>query len=176
MRLSTILQYARARDVARNEKEDTAGTVRLPLPGVVEREQGSAESYRGYALHRPSAEAADQRCDAQQMDRRKNILSLRNLINSFLCKLPSVTCISYSQRYTEVPATPLHTGRVLREGEESWPEVQEEMTRSLATMRVDYDTARLKQLDHTNNPLLNKRRRAKEANAVPPAASPTAAS
>lgn len=33
----------------------------------------------------------------------------------------------------------MHTGRVLREGEETWPEVQEEMTRSLATMRVDYD-------------------------------------
>lgn len=83
---------------------------------------------------------------------------------------------SLAQRYTEVPATPLHTGRVLREGEEVWPEVQEEMTRSLATMRVDYDTARLKQLDHTNNPLLNKRRRAKEANPVPATASPTPAS
>lgn len=43
------------------------------------------------------------------------------------------------QQYTAVPQTPLHTGRVLREGEETWPEVQEEMTRSLATMRVDYD-------------------------------------
>lgn len=50
--------------------------------------------------------------------------------------------MSYSiifQQYTAVPQTPLHTGRVLREGEETWPEVQEEMTRSLATMRVDYD-------------------------------------
>lgn len=42
-------------------------------------------------------------------------------------------------QYTAVPQTPLHTGRVLREAEEVWPEVQEEMTRSLATMRVDYD-------------------------------------
>ncbi|EGI59630.1 MAP kinase-activated protein kinase 2 [Acromyrmex echinatior] len=86
----------------------------------------------------------------------------------------------WSNKYMEVPATPLHTGRVLREGEEMWPEVQEEMTRSLATMRVDYDTACLKQLDHTNNPLLNKRRRAKQSanNATVPAtpASPTAAS
>jgi len=65
-----------------------------------------------------------------------------------------------------------------------WPEVQEEMTRSLATMRVDYDTACLKQLDHTNNALLNKRRRAKQSannaaavsGTVPPAASPTPAS
>lgn len=71
------------------------------------------------------------------------------------------------QKHTEVPATPLHTNRVLREGEEMWPEVQEEMTRSLATMRVDYDTASLKQLDNTNNPLLNKRRRAKQQTSSP---------
>lgn len=38
-----------------------------------------------------------------------------------------------------MPQTPLHTDRVLREDEEIWSEVQEEMTRSLATMRVDYD-------------------------------------
>lgn len=107
----------------------------------------------------------------------------RNLIKDMLCTDPAqrlhideVMRNKWIARYTEVPATPLHTGRVLREGEEVWPEVQEEMTRSLATMRVDYDTARLKQLDHTNNPLLNKRRRAKEANAVPATASPTPAS
>lgn len=28
---------------------------------------------------------------------------------------------------------------MLKEEEEAWPEVQEEMNRSLATMRVDYD-------------------------------------
>lgn len=43
----------------------------------------------------------------------------------------------------EVPQTPLHTERVLKEGEETWPEVQEEMTRSLANMRVDYDQVRM---------------------------------
>lgn len=42
-------------------------------------------------------------------------------------------------QYNEVPQTPLCTGRVLKEGEDTWPDVQEEMTRSLATMRVDYD-------------------------------------
>lgn len=63
----------------------------------------------------------------------------------------------------------MHTGRVLREDEELWPVVQEEMTRSLATMRVDYDTAHLKQLDHTNNALLNKRRQAKKNDVPPPA-------
>lgn len=48
-------------------------------------------------------------------------------------------CFCIVKLYTEVPQTPLHTGRVLKEGEETWPEVQEEMTRSLANMRVDYD-------------------------------------
>ena len=110
----------------------------------------------------------------------------KNLIKGMLCidpaerlQIDDVMRNNWIAKYTEVPATPLHTGRVLREGEEMWPEVQEEMTRSLATMRVDYDTACLKQLDHTNNPLLNKRRRAKQsANnaAVPPTASPTPAS
>lgn len=85
-----------------------------------------------------------------------------------------------------MPQTPLHTGRILREGEEIWPEVQEEMTRSLATMRVDYEQVnypgwdtfnqnganddlficnlpafqmQIKTLDTSNNPLLNKRRK-----------------
>ncbi|CAD7093950.1 unnamed protein product [Hermetia illucens] len=62
-------------------------------------------------------------------------------------------------QYTMVPQTPLHTGRVLREGEDTWPEVQEEMTRSLATMRVDYDQMHIKTLDNSNNALLNKRRK-----------------
>lgn len=65
-------------------------------------------------------------------------------------------------QYTAVPQTPLHTGRVLREGEEIWPEVQEEMTRSLATMRVDYDQMHIKTLDNSNNSLLNKRRKRAE--------------
>uniref|UniRef100_A0A1B6LTZ2 non-specific serine/threonine protein kinase n=1 Tax=Graphocephala atropunctata TaxID=36148 RepID=A0A1B6LTZ2_9HEMI len=62
-------------------------------------------------------------------------------------------------QYTTVPQTPLHTGRLLREGEDLWPEVQEEMTRSLATMRVDYDQVHIKALNNSNNPLLNKRRK-----------------
>ncbi|PRD31093.1 UNVERIFIED_CONTAM: MAPk-Ak2 [Trichonephila clavipes] len=60
-------------------------------------------------------------------------------------------------QFTEVPQTPLHSIRVLKEEEYAWPDVQE-MTRSLATMRVDYDTVHLKNLDKTNNTLLNKRR------------------
>ncbi|XP_015187798.1 PREDICTED: MAP kinase-activated protein kinase 2 isoform X1 [Polistes dominula] len=107
----------------------------------------------------------------------------RDLIKGMLCTDPAqrlqideVMRNKWIAKYTEVPPTPLHTGRVLREGEELWPEVQEEMTRSLATMRVDYDTANLKQLDHSNNPLLNKRRRAKQASAIPATANPTPAS
>lgn len=46
-------------------------------------------------------------------------------------------------QFNAVPQTPLCTGRMLKEGEETWPEVQEEMTRSLATMRVDYDQVKV---------------------------------
>lgn len=48
---------------------------------------------------------------------------------------------------------------MLKEGEEMWPDVQDEMTRSLATMRVDYDQVQIKTLENSNNPLLNKRRK-----------------
>ena len=41
------------------------------------------------------------------------------------------------------------TGVVLKEEEEAWPEVQEEMNRSLATMRVDYDQVGLDDLNVT---------------------------
>lgn len=43
------------------------------------------------------------------------------------------------RQFTQVPQTPLYTGKLLRETGETWNEVQDEMTRSLATMRVDYD-------------------------------------
>lgn len=48
---------------------------------------------------------------------------------------------------------------MLKESEDVWPEVQEEMTRSLATMRVDYDQVSIKSLNNSNNSLLNKRRK-----------------
>ncbi|XP_061640252.1 MAP kinase-activated protein kinase 2-like isoform X1 [Phyllopteryx taeniolatus] len=58
-----------------------------------------------------------------------------------------------------VPLTPLHTSRVLMEDKELWDDVKEEMTSALATMRVDYEQVRIKDLDTSNNPLLNKRRK-----------------
>ncbi|XP_062842971.1 MAP kinase-activated protein kinase 3 [Trichomycterus rosablanca] len=58
-----------------------------------------------------------------------------------------------------VPPTPLHTSRVLREDKEMWDEVKDEMTSALATMRVDYDQLKIKDLDMSSNPLLNKRRK-----------------
>ena len=65
----------------------------------------------------------------------------------------------FLQQYAEVPQTPLHTSRILREEGEQWQEVQDEMTRSLATMRVDYDTLTIKGLENANNSLLIKRRK-----------------
>lgn len=63
------------------------------------------------------------------------------------------------QRYTEVPQTPLYTGKILKESEDVWSEVQDEVSRSLATMRVDYDQVHIKPLNDSNNKLLNKRRK-----------------
>ncbi|XP_038871935.1 MAP kinase-activated protein kinase 2-like [Salvelinus namaycush] len=58
-----------------------------------------------------------------------------------------------------VPPTPLHTSRVLTEDRELWDDVKEEMTSALSTMRVDYDQVKIKDLDTSNKPLLNKRRK-----------------
>uniref|UniRef100_A0A8C7TKT0 non-specific serine/threonine protein kinase n=1 Tax=Oncorhynchus mykiss TaxID=8022 RepID=A0A8C7TKT0_ONCMY len=58
-----------------------------------------------------------------------------------------------------VPSTPLHTTRVLTEDREMWDDVKEEMTSALATMRVDYDQVKIKDLDTSSNSLLNKRRK-----------------
>ncbi|XP_048879396.1 MAP kinase-activated protein kinase 3 [Brienomyrus brachyistius] len=58
-----------------------------------------------------------------------------------------------------VPPTPLHTTRILAEDKEMWDEVKEEMTSALATMRVDYDQVKIKDLDTSSNALLNKRRK-----------------
>ncbi|EDO40421.1 predicted protein [Nematostella vectensis] len=62
--------------------------------------------------------------------------------------------------YTEVPSTPLHTAAVLKEEEENWQDVQDEMTNALATMRVEYDkVTKLKDVSQSSNPLLNRRKR-----------------
>ncbi|XP_047631309.1 MAP kinase-activated protein kinase 3 isoform X1 [Phacochoerus africanus] len=58
-----------------------------------------------------------------------------------------------------VPQTPLYTARVLQEDKDHWDEVKEEMTSALATMRVDYDQVKIKDLKTSNNRLLNKRRK-----------------
>lgn len=42
---------------------------------------------------------------------------------------------------------------------------QEEMTSALATMRVDYDQVKIKDLDTSSNPLLIKRRKRAAAGA-----------
>ncbi|RWS09524.1 MAP kinase-activated protein kinase-like protein [Dinothrombium tinctorium] len=66
-------------------------------------------------------------------------------------------------RHTEVPQTPLHSIRVLKEDIDQWPEVQDEMTVALASMRVDYDSNfRLKNIEKIKNRLLEKRKRVKQ--------------
>lgn len=63
-----------------------------------------------------------------------------------------------------VPQTPLYSARVLREEEDQWTEVQDEMANALATMRVDYDQVKqIKTLDNVNNKLLKKRKKRQES-------------
>ncbi|XP_069625670.1 MAP kinase-activated protein kinase 3 isoform X3 [Haliaeetus albicilla] len=73
-------------------------------------------------------------------------------------------------RSMAVPPTPLHTARVLQEDKDHWDEVKEEMTSALATMRVDYDQVKIKDLKTSNNRLLNKRRKKQKQAATSSAA------
>jgi len=67
------------------------------------------------------------------------IKGMLNVDPSKRLRIQDVIRNKWIAQFNAVPQTPLCTGRMLKEGEETWPEVQEEMTRSLATMRVDYD-------------------------------------
>ncbi|XP_031571617.1 MAP kinase-activated protein kinase 2-like [Actinia tenebrosa] len=63
------------------------------------------------------------------------------------------------KRFAEVPSTPLHTLQVLKEEEENWLDLQDEMTKALSTMRVEYDHVTvLKDVSKSSNPLLNRRK------------------
>ncbi|XP_046439934.1 MAP kinase-activated protein kinase 2-like [Daphnia pulex] len=96
---------------------------------------------------------------------------IRSMLQTEATKRPTIDQVMQNKwiaHFAAVPATPLATGTVLKEEEEAWPEVQEEMNRSLATMRVDYDQVALKSLQTSNNALLNKRR--KRAAPEPPCA------
>nr|XP_012549845.2 MAP kinase-activated protein kinase 2 isoform X2 [Bombyx mori] len=73
-------------------------------------------------------------------------------------QVSNVMSSPWVRQYTQVPQTPLYTNTLLREAGDAWPDVQDEMTRSLATMRVDYDQVQIKALEQSNNSLLNKRR------------------
>ncbi|KAJ2943363.1 hypothetical protein O0L34_g12171 [Tuta absoluta] len=98
----------------------------------------------------------------------------KNLIKGMLSVDPAkrltihqVMASPWIRQYTQVPQTPLYTHTLLREGGEAWADVQDEMTRSLATMRVDYDQVQIKALEQSNNSLLNKRRNKETATAFP---------
>jgi mitogen-activated protein kinase-activated protein kinase 2 len=101
----------------------------------------------------------EKRITIDQVMRNSWIAVSRNI--DFTTKCSFRWTFSSLQQYTEVPQTPLHTGRVLKEGEENWPEMRDELENALATMRVDYDQIRIKELDFSKNKLLEKRQHKK---------------
>ncbi|XP_046975906.1 MAP kinase-activated protein kinase 2 [Vanessa cardui] len=89
----------------------------------------------------------------------------KNLIRGMLSVDPAkrltihqVMASPWVRQHAHVPQTPLYTHALLRDAGDAWADVQDEMTRSLATMRVDYDQVQIKALEQSNNSLLNKRR------------------
>lgn len=72
--------------------------------------------------------------------------------------IQEVMASKWIKLYSEVPQTPLITAQVLKEEEDNWMDVQDEMTNALNAMRVDYDhVINIKNLQQSNNPLLKKR-------------------
>lgn len=61
--------------------------------------------------------------------------------------------------HQNVPQTPLVSAQILREDVDLWPEMQDEMTQALQTMRVDPDVPAMKPIDIVNNKILNKRKK-----------------
>ncbi|ESO03786.1 hypothetical protein HELRODRAFT_80203 [Helobdella robusta] len=66
---------------------------------------------------------------------------------------------SWISQHNLVPATPLVSAQLLREEQDMWVEVQAGITNELASMRVDYEQAKLKTLDESKNPILEKRKK-----------------
>ena len=97
---------------------------------------------------------------------------IRSLLVTDPLKRATIEAVCASEwiaRSHDVPPTPLATPAVLREdmmgAGGAWPEVQEEMTHALASMRVDADAvAPLKRLDVClNNSLLEKRKQRRQS-------------
>ena len=61
------------------------------------------------------------------------------------------------QQYTAVPQTPLLTSQVLKEENEQWPEVQQEMSLALKEMRVDEPSIKIKAPKNSSSKLAEKR-------------------
>lgn len=66
-----------------------------------------------------------------------------------------IMCHKWITHYNKIPETPLETSKVLQEQRQQWPEVQEEMEKALASMRVD--EVHMKSLADAKNTLLEKR-------------------
>uniref|UniRef100_A0A914YHL3 non-specific serine/threonine protein kinase n=1 Tax=Panagrolaimus superbus TaxID=310955 RepID=A0A914YHL3_9BILA len=66
-----------------------------------------------------------------------------------------IMCHKWITHYNKIPETPLETTKVLQEQRLQWPEVQEEMEKALASMRVD--EVHIKSLNDAKNTLLAKR-------------------
>eukprot|EP00095_Tigriopus_kingsejongensis_P002128 maker-scaffold1768_size28640-snap-gene-0.5 protein:Tk02128 transcript:maker-scaffold1768_size28640-snap-gene-0.5-mRNA-1 annotation:"camp-dependent protein kinase catalytic" len=70
-------------------------------------------------------------------------------------------------QYTSVPQTPLLTSQVLKEENDQWPEVQQEMSQALKEMRVDNETGFTVKSPSSSNSSLARKRRNKQDSKIP---------
>jgi hypothetical protein len=83
--------------------------------------------------------------------------ALTELLTSNILIVCSLTVFLF-QQHTAVPQTPLLTTMILKEQNEQWPEVQQEMTNALNEMRVNDQNFTVKNPLSSNSKLAKKRR------------------
>ena len=82
------------------------------------------------------------------------------------CEFRAVQICLSLQQYTSVPQTPLATNQVLKDQNETWPEVQQEFTNALNEMRVNDKPFTVKNPNTSSSKLIEKRKRNKAAAAA----------
>jgi len=85
---------------------------------------------------------------------------IRGMLNTDAAKRMTIEHVmrhKWISQYTAVPQTPLLTSQVLKEENEQWPEVQQEMSLALKEMRVDEPSIKIKAPKNSSSKLAEKR-------------------
>ncbi|RDD41727.1 MAP kinase-activated protein kinase 3 [Trichoplax sp. H2] len=156
--------YYVAPEVLGPEKYDTScdlwslGVIAYILAGGAPMSPGMKKRIRNGQYRFPDAEWA--RVSQEAKDLIKGLLKTDP--NERLT-IDKVLKCNWVKKYKDVPETPLLSATVLKEEKDMWVDVQEEMTRTLNSFRLNTEECRFKDLkmNSNTNPLLKRRQQKK---------------